>query len=178
MKVDTIHYQEDSVSGSRRYSVIIEVPCTGNKEQTFYISEPGKTRGYSFTILGPDGQMRTDQLKEFPEKETDKLTFIYIMTEDMPAYNGGDEARTKFLQQNMRYPEEAKENRQQGKVFVTFIVNENGVVSDVKVRQGVSKSIDSEALRVIGMMSSWSPGKINGKPVKCQIILPIKFTLQ
>jgi protein TonB len=140
--------------------------------------EPGKNSGYSYSVVGPDGQPLTGRLKEFPARETDQLAFIFISTDDMPGYAGGDEARIKFLQQNIKYPEEAKVNGQQGKVFVTFIVNEDGRLSGLKVLRGVSKSIDDEALRVIGMMPPWSPGKVKGKPVKCQFVLPIKFTLQ
>jgi TonB family protein len=178
VKVDTIRYADDPATGSRRFSIITNVPCNLHKEQTFCVSEPGKTSGVIYIVMGPDGQPITEQLKEFPDKETDQFTFLYYITEDMPAYKGGDDARIRFLQENIRYPEEGKVNGLQGKVFVSFIISENGTLSGLKVLRGVSKSLDDEALRVIGMMPPWTPGKVKGKPVKCQFVLPIKFTLQ
>ncbi len=178
VKIDTIQYPADPANGSQRYSTITDVSCTGQKDQSFHIKEPGKTGRVSFIVLGPDGEVRTDQFKEFPMRETDQHRFIYLMPEEMCGYKGGDEARIKFLQQNIRYPEEAKVTGQQGKVFTTFIVNENGTISGLKILKGVSRSLDNEALRVIGMMPPWIPGKVKGKPVKCQFVLPIKFALQ
>ena len=95
-----------------------------------------------------------------------------------PSYPGGDEARIKFLQENMKYPEEAKELGVQGKVFVTFVVEVDGSITDVKVLRGIGSGCDDEAVRVVKSMPKWIPGKQRGVPVRVQFNLPINFKLQ
>jgi TonB family protein len=102
---------------------------------------------------------------------------IYSVVEEQPSYPGGDEARIRFLQANMKYPEEAKERGVQGKVFVTFIVEVNGSLSNISVLKGIGRVVDEEAIRVVKLMPKWIPGKMKGVPVRVQFNLPIKFTL-
>lgn len=103
---------------------------------------------------------------------------IFTVVEEQPAFPGGDEARIKFLQDNIKYPEEAKELGVQGKVFVTFVVEVDGSITDVKVLRGIGAGCDEEAIRVVKSMPKWVPGKQRGVPVRVQFNLPIKFTLQ
>ena len=95
----------------------------------------------------------------------------------MPEFPGGDEAMKIFIQKNIHYPDVAKENNIQGKVVVGFVVNENGSVSDVTVKKGVSKELDAEAIRVVRLMPKFKPGKQKGEAVKVLYILPIMFKL-
>ena len=99
------------------------------------------------------------------------------MVEEQPSYPGGEEARISYLQQNLKYPEEAKEFGIQGKVFVTFIVEVNGSITDVRVLRGIGGGCDEEAIRVIKGMPKWNPGKQKGVKVRVQFNLPLKFTL-
>jgi len=103
---------------------------------------------------------------------------IFTVVEEQPNYPGGDEARIKFLQANMKYPEEAKELGVQGKVFVTFVVEVDGSITDVKVLRGIGSGCDDEAIRVVKSMPKWVPGKQRGVPVRVQFNLPINFKLQ
>lgn len=103
---------------------------------------------------------------------------IFTVVEEQPNYPGGDEARIKFLQANMKYPEEAKELGIQGKVFVTFVVEVDGSITDVKVLRGIGSGCDDEAIRVVKSMPRWVPGKQRGVPVRVQFNLPINFKLQ
>jgi protein TonB len=103
---------------------------------------------------------------------------IFTVVEEQPGYPGGDEARIKFLQENIKYPEEAKELGVQGKVFVTFVVEVDGSITDVRVLRGIGAGCDEEAVRVVKSMPRWVPGKQRGQPVRVQFNLPIKFTLQ
>jgi protein TonB len=103
---------------------------------------------------------------------------IFTVVEEQPSYPGGDEARIKFLQDNIKYPEEAKELGIQGKVFVTFVVEVDGSITDVRVLRGIGGGCDEEAIRVVKAMPRWVPGKQRGVPVRVQFNLPIKFTLQ
>jgi len=103
---------------------------------------------------------------------------IFTVVEEQPAYPGGEEARIKFLQDNIKYPEEAKELGIQGKVFVTFVVEVDGSITAVNVLRGIGGGCDEEAIRVVKAMPKWVPGKQRGVPVRVQFNLPIKFTLQ
>jgi len=103
---------------------------------------------------------------------------IFTVVEEQPGYPGGEESRIKFLQDNIKYPEEAKELGIQGKVFVTFVVEVDGSITDARVLRGIGGGCDEEAIRVVKSMPKWVPGKQRGVPVRVQFNLPIKFTLQ
>jgi len=103
---------------------------------------------------------------------------IFTVVEEQPGYPGGEESRIKFLTDNIKYPEEAKELGIQGKVFVTFVVEIDGSITDVRVLRGIGGGCDEEAIRVVKAMPRWVPGKQRGVPVRVQFNLPIKFTLQ
>lgn len=102
---------------------------------------------------------------------------VYTAVEEAPSYPGGEEARIKFLVDNIKYPENAKKKGIQGVVFVTFIVEADGTITNVKVLRGIDKECDEEAVRVVNMMPKWNPGKQRGKHVTVQFNMPIKFVL-
>ncbi|MCK4360962.1 MAG: energy transducer TonB [Bacteroidales bacterium] len=103
---------------------------------------------------------------------------IFTVVESMPSFPGGDKARIRFLNENIAYPTMARESGIQGRVYVTFVVERNGIVTDVKILRGIGGGCDEEAIRVVKAMPKWIPGKQRGKPVRVQFTLPIKFTLQ
>jgi protein TonB len=84
----------------------------------------------------------------------------------------------KFIAENVKYPAMAREAGISGNVFVSFVVNRNGEISNVKILRGIGGGCDEEAIRVVRLMPSWIPGKQNGKPVPVQFNLPIKFILK
>jgi protein TonB len=111
------------------------------------------------------------------EEEDEEVAFIIV--EDMPKFQGGDQNTFRsWTQSNLKYPEIAAENGISGRVFVNFVVNKNGEVVDAKVVRGVDPSLDQEALRVVRSSPRWEPGKQRGKPVKVQFTFPIVFVLQ
>jgi protein TonB len=110
------------------------------------------------------------------EKEVEEAE-IFTVVEESPSFPGGDEARIKFLQGNITYPTMARESGIQGTVYVTFVVEKGGNVSDVKILRGIGGGCDEEAIRVIRAMPKWNPGKQRGKSVRVQFNMPIKFTL-
>lgn len=111
------------------------------------------------------------------EEEDEEVAFIIV--EDMPKFQGGDQNTFRaWIQSNLKYPEIAAENGISGKVFVNFVVNKTGAVVDAKVVRGVDPSLDQEALRVVRSSPKWTPGKQRGKPVKVQFTFPIVFVLQ
>jgi len=83
----------------------------------------------------------------------------------------------KFIQDNLQYPQVDIENEIQGKVYIEFIVEEDGSLTNIKVLRGVSSTLDKEAVRVIRLMPKWIPAELNGKAVRCRARLPITFRL-
>ena len=102
---------------------------------------------------------------------------VFIFVTDGPEFTGGDEAKKKYLIENLHYPELAKEKGAQGTVYITFVVEKDGSITNIKVLEGVCRSIDDEALRVIRNMPKWSPGMQRGKAVRVQYNMPIRFIL-
>ena len=102
---------------------------------------------------------------------------VFTIVEEMPGYPGGEEARMKFMADNIKYPQMAKESGITGTVYITFVVDENGKVIDAKVLRGIGGGCDEEAVRVVKMMPNWVPGKQAGKAVRVQYNMPVKFVL-
>lgn len=104
---------------------------------------------------------------------------IFTFVEQPPTFPGGDEALAKYLNNNIRYPHLATENGISGTVFVSFVVDSEGQIKDVKT-VGAAKGggLEDEAIRVVKKMPKWKPGKQNGRQVSVQFNLPIRFTLQ
>jgi len=103
---------------------------------------------------------------------------IFTVVESMPGFPGGDHAIIKYLGNNINYPEMARESGIQGRVFVTFVVEKDGQVSNVKVLRGIGGGCDEEAIRVVQQMPNWIPGKQRNIPVRVQFNLPIRFVLR
>jgi protein TonB len=103
---------------------------------------------------------------------------IFTVVESMPEFPGGTGELYKYLGQSIKYPPLAKESGIQGRVFVNFVVEPDGSISNVKVLRGIGGGCDEEAVRVVESMPSWKPGKQRGKAVRVSYNLPIKFTLQ
>lgn len=103
---------------------------------------------------------------------------VFVIVEDMPEFPGGDLALRKYISDNVDYPVIAAENGIQGKVYVTFVVDKDGSVSNATIARGVDPSLDKEALRVINSLPRWKPGKQRGKPVRVSFTVPINFQLQ
>ncbi len=111
------------------------------------------------------------------EEEEVEEDVIFTVVEDQPQFPGGEEARQRFLEDNLRYPTMAREAGIQGTVFVTFVVETDGSVTDVRVLRGIGGGCDEEAVRVVEMMPRWEPGRQRGQPVRVQFNMPIRFRL-
>ncbi|MFN7013971.1 MAG: energy transducer TonB [Bacteroidia bacterium] len=109
------------------------------------------------------------------KKSTDE---VYYKVDVMPEFPGGMDDLSYFFYTHLKYPDDAKKDKIEGIVYVGFIVDEIGKVKNVKVIKGVHPSLDKEALRVATQMPKWTPGKHNGKNVKVQFNLPVKFALE
>ncbi|NQU33747.1 MAG: TonB family protein [Bacteroidetes bacterium] len=102
---------------------------------------------------------------------------VCTVVEEMPEFPGGMNKLMTFLGKNISYPMEAKKNKEQGRVFINFVVEKDGNISNAKVMRGVSPSLNAEALRVINLMPKWKPGTQRGKPVRVSYNIPVKFTI-
>ena len=133
------------------------------------------------TIQASDDTQQAVEVKYTPveveEEEVDEEQ-IFQIVEEQAQYPGGMAECMKFLSKNIKYPTISQENGVQGRVIVQFVVNRDGSIVDAKVMRGVDPYLDKEALRVVGLMPKWSPGKQRGKAVRSQFILPVMFRLQ
>ncbi|MDP3446316.1 MAG: energy transducer TonB [Ignavibacteria bacterium] len=103
---------------------------------------------------------------------------IFTVVESMPEFPGGAGEMLAFIGKNVKYPPMARESGIQGRVFVNFVVEPNGSVSNVKVLRGIGGGCDEEAIRVVESMPKWTPGRQRGKAVRVSFNLPVRFTLQ
>jgi periplasmic protein TonB len=116
--------------------------------------------------------------KPLPPKVVQKtIPSVFIHVDQMPEYPGGSPALLNYLSSNIRYPGEARKSNIQGKVVVTFSIDEEGSIVDEKITRFIGGGCDEEAVRVIKAMPKWKPALNGGKPVKVQYTLPITFKL-
>lgn len=118
-----------------------------------------------------------------PEYYGDSLTVEvveepFLFVEKMPEFPGGDHSLLSFLATNINYPRRAKHLGIEGRVSIDFVIEKDGSVSQVRLKRGIGAGCDEEAIRVVGLLSDFSPGKQRGVPVRVQMSVPINFRLQ
>lgn len=102
---------------------------------------------------------------------------VKVLVETMPEFPGGQDSLNRFIAKNVIYPNYAMEEEISGKVYVSFVVNEDGLISSAKVVKGIGGGCDEEALRIVKSMPKWKAGMHCGKKVKVRFIIPISFIL-
>ncbi len=120
-----------------------------------------------FTVLG------SSKLKAQDNADT----AVFVVVEEQPQFRGGEKARAQYLIKEVKYPAEAVDKGIEGVVFVRFIVEKDGSLSNVHIIRGVHELLDQEALRVVQNMPEWKPGQNNGEAVRVQFDMPIRFKL-
>lgn len=113
-----------------------------------------------------------------PPPPVEETTYDLAAVQEQPDFPGGMGKMYQYLQDHTVYPQMEQDANIQGKVYVEFVVDKDGSVEDVTIKRGVSPNLDKEALRAVKSMPKWSPGKMNGKPVKCRFTIPVQFKLQ
>ena len=103
---------------------------------------------------------------------------VFDVVEQMPEYPGGIQALFEYLSQNVKYPADAENQKVEGRVIATFIVETDGTINNVEVVKPVFPSLDAEAIRVLQGMPKWTPGKQSGKEVRVKYTVPINFNLK
>ena len=135
----------------------------------------------SFDVKGNDeaeGEVLKAKEVIAEEKPKEEETKVFDVVEQMPQFPGGQQALFEYLSKNIKYPVIAEENGVQGRVIVTFVVERDGSITDVKVVKSVDPSLDKEAQRVVKAMPHWIPGKQNGSAVRVKYTVPVTFRLQ
>ncbi len=102
---------------------------------------------------------------------------VYDVVEVMPEYPGGLGEMMQYFKKNIKYPKEAQQKKMEGRSLISFVVEKNGKISDVKVAKSSIKMFDDEAVRVVSSMPAWKPGKKNGKAVRVKFMVPIQFKM-
>jgi len=145
-------------------------------EKQLQVADPGQKEQKG----DPNQEVRIDEpvgnadVKNVTEASDNQ---VFTAVEIQPEYPGGEAALGKFLQKNIRYPSIAKENNIQGKVYIQFVVERDGSLTDIKVLREPGSGTGDEAVRVLKMSPHWKAGVQNGKPVRVQFTLPVNFSL-
>ena len=113
----------------------------------------------------------------FAQEEVKVEEEVFVVVEEQAEFPGGLDSMYAFIQKNLKYPELAKEKGIEGRVFVQFVIEKDGSISNVKILRGIGGGCEEAAVEMIKNMPKWKPGKQRGKPVRFQFVLPIKFEL-
>ena len=127
------------------------------------------------SVTGAEYEMTVNEFAK--EDKATKDEQVYYVVEKSPEFPGGVKALENFMIKNLKYPEELKESGISGMVIVSFIIDTDGSIKDIKIIRGLDPLLDQEAIRVIKLLPKWKPGIQNGKPVKTNYILPVRFTI-
>jgi protein TonB len=138
-------------------------------------SLPFMITGLGLLVIGTFSA--SSQTKTTSAPDTTKKVTGVAMSQTQPEFPGGADSLKMFLTRNMKYPEASRQARKQGHVFVGFKVDRTGAIKDPYILSSVSEDIDAEALRLVGIMPTWTAGTISGKPVDKNYVLEIAFVI-
>ncbi len=144
---------------------------------TASMGQQKKTDSPKESVKSANDQGGNEKTSSAPVSKQGDKDNVFTVVEKMPSYPGGIDKMIQFLSMNIKYPEDAKAKGIEGTVFVTFIVKDDGTVSNVKILRGIDKSCDMEAIRVVKMMPKWIPGEQKGEKVNVAYSLPVKYKL-
>ena len=171
-----------------QYKQILELTGGEVKEDMLIFNYEDATGELTVTSMSPDGTVRPVSqeehdavveviMKKDAERDISKDDVFFIV-EEMPEFPGGELELRKFLAENVRYPEDAKVKKQQGKAYVQFVIDTNGDVKDVEIARSTGcESLDNEAMRVVKTLPQWKPGRQRGQNVSVSFTVPINFQL-
>jgi len=197
---DTIFYNEDGsyvqfktteapdpITGEMRNKITAtccNADGTPNEDIQFHISameKHGDTTMYHvdpFTLSTEKYQLKILTTEDNPAQVMEKNNdTVYQVVDEMPEFPGGTEALLKFVANNVKYPEKAIDEEISGRVFISFVIEKDGSISNVEVKRGIGGGCDEEAVRVIKSLPNWKPGIKDGKPVRVSYMMPINFKL-
>jgi protein TonB len=180
MEEELIRITESPISGT-----ISEVENQNSSQEIVYedyniveeVSEQEIKESIVAILMGEIAQIHDAEIP-FAELAQEMLEeIVYMESEVMPQFVGGNNALIRFIYSNIQYPEDALENKIHGRVWCSFIVNSDGSLSEIQIAQALHPSINQEAIRVLSLMPPWIPGSLNGKFVRVKCYLPIVFDI-
>ena len=146
------------------------------------VTAPQKTTSIKEAIAEIDPKDFTEPITidiiDLPGLPDEKPDEIFIAAEEMPSFKGGLKGFYDYFAKSVQYPKLAKKNNITGTVVVSFVIDRDGSITDIKVIKGIGFGFDEEAIRVLENAPKWNPGKQRGEPVKVSMVLPIKFALK
>jgi len=119
----------------------------------------------------------TQRNSEFDELEVLANEPIYSEVDQLPVFDGGMTTLYKYISSNIIYPEQARIEGIEGKIFVEFVISKDGSIKNTRILRGINSECDNEALRVVSQMPSWKPGIYKDQAVNIKMVLPITFKL-
>jgi len=177
---DSINYDNNLHKDSIFYSIIETETCSNKKQQYFFIKNLNNGELTGFYILSNDSLKNEEEdfNTKFPDLNKISYERVTYITDGMPVFPGGENALLNFIANNLIYPKDALSKGIQGKVFVYFVINKEGGVEQIEIKQSIHPLLDEEAIRVVKLMPKWKPGIQKGKLVKVAFTVPINFSLQ
>lgn len=162
------------------YSALIKYEVIINENGKIISLRELEVKNEQVQTTQPDSIALTEQQALTPETETpstpDKV-YDNSLVEVAPEYAGGAKELARFLSSNIKYPDLAKQKNVQGKVYLSFVVEKDGSLTDIKVKQGIGSGCDEEAMRVLKLSEKWKPGSIKAVPVRTYFSVPVVFQL-
>lgn len=160
--------------------------------QITHINPPPKPKIKQITLIEIDDDKEVEEIEisfdaidiveivvaNMDEPPEEVVEVVKDFVETMPSFPGGLSEFYKFVRKNLDYPAQARRLQIEGKVFVHFVVDKNGGLSDIKIVRGIGAGCDNEVLRIINISPKWNPGKQRGRPVNVRMMMPITFRLQ
>ena len=153
---------------------VLVFKCQGYRDQTLTVSVGQPLTVKMYSLSKPAAPISLEAAAARAEEATDKPTAL-MYSEVPPTFPGGDAAYGKFVGQNARFPETALAKGLSGTVYVSFVVDEVGRITDAQVARGCGHGFDEEALRVIRLMPWWNPGRVAGNPVRVLKTMAVPF---
>ena len=157
------------------FSCNLPLAYTGSSDINIAFDELGLSNAYLKGYVFHLGELADDRTHIVVRDPYDSKTFDVV--EEMPSFPGGQGALMSYIASNMKYPANARKSMIQGRVIVSFVIECNGSISDVRVARSVDPMLDREAIRVVKSMPKWKPGKQNGSAVRVKYTVPVVFRL-
>lgn len=166
---DTLKKDPKAQEGLKKKMVIERAPAPEKPEPGNKLREENQREEPRIMVPVPppaviDQKIIEEEIIAFPDKEAE--------------FPGGKDAMFKFINETMVYPPEAIDMGDQGRVYLSFVVEKDGRLTNVKIERGVIKSLDQEAKRIVRKMPNWTPGEVKGEAVRSRARLPIQFMLK
>lgn len=175
VRYEMIINEEGKISSLREIEILNRVETThSNQNDSISVGENESTFDQK------QNPQVSQTISESSKPETSDNAKLYDLgnVEIAPEYRGGQKALNMFLASRLKYPTKARENKIQGKVYVAFIIEKNGGLSDFRIIRGLGNGCDEEAIRVLKLSTNWKPGYVNGSPVRTSYVLPVSFQLK